>query len=392
VPFCSEICPYCDFAVAKASAARRERFPELLLAEMGLAAAGASPPAPRAEEPWRAADTVYLGGGTPSILSLPALAAILDGARELLGCHVQAWVFLEANPEDVTAESAAGWRHLGARTLSLGIQSFDAGELAFLGRRHSPQEGRRAVEVAREAGFHTVSLDLIYGLPGQGLAAWRRNLEEAVAIAPDHLSCYELTVHEGTPFGRRRARGLLPELPLGDRADLFAFTHAFLADAGYLGYEVSNFARDLEHRSRHNEKYWDHTPYLGLGPGAHSFDGRRRRWNERKLDPYRRRLLAGELPIAGEEVLSREQLALEALMLRLRTAEGIDLAHFRERYGVDLLAVNSALVERLAREGLLAVEAGRLAPSLSGLAVADALAASFDLEGTPSSDPGSIAD
>jgi oxygen-independent coproporphyrinogen-3 oxidase len=288
-------------------------------------------------------------------------------------------VYLEANPEDVTGESAAAWRSLGVSTLSLGVQSFDAAELALLGRRHTPADGRRAVELARQAGFPTVSIDLIYGLPGQEVAAWRRSLEQAVGLGPDHLSCYQLTVHEGTAFGRRRARGQLIELPGPAQAELFALTHSLLADAGYPAYEVSNFARGPEHRSRHNQKYWDHIPYLGLGPSAHSFDGRRRWWNERQLYPWQTRVLAGERPVAGQEQLSRGQLALEALMLGLRTADGLDLALFGERHQVDLLATNARLIERLMAEGLLLVEFGRLAPTLRGLAVADSLAASFEL-------------
>ena len=152
------------------------------------------------------------------------------------------------------------------RTLSLGVQSFDAGALAFLGRRHTPAEARRSVELARAAGFDTVSLDLIYGLPGQDAAAWRRDLEAAVALAPDHLSCYQLTVHDGTPFGKRRDRGELTELPEGPQAELFELTHGFLADAGYPAYEVSNFARAPEHRSRHNSSTGTTPPTSASAP------------------------------------------------------------------------------------------------------------------------------
>jgi oxygen-independent coproporphyrinogen-3 oxidase len=372
VPFCGKICPYCDFAVVTGGRGRRLAFVESLLAEVRLWAGG---------ELFGAFDTVYFGGGTPSALEPEDLARILGAVRGALPVAADAWTFLEANPEDVRPETLGAWRALGVRTLSLGVQSFRAGDLAFLGRRHTPAQARRSVELAREAGFDTVSADLIYGLPGQDAAAWREVLAEAVELQPDHLSCYQLTVHEGTPFGRRRDQGRLAELPEPAQAELFLLTHTFLEDAGYPGYEVSNFARAPAHRSRHNRKYWDHTPYLGLGPSAHSFAGRRRWWNERRLGTWQERIGRGERPVAGTEELAPAQLALEALMLGLRTRDGVDLARFRERYGVDLLARNAGLAGKLEEEGLLRLAEGRLEPTLAGLALADALPARFDVGG-----------
>ena len=200
-----------------------------------------------------------------------------------------------------------------------------------------------------------------------------------MALQPDHLSCYQLTIHEGTPFGFRLERGKMIELPEEAQGDLFLFTHSFLKDAGYPGYEVSNFARSPEHRSRHNQKYWHHVPYLGVGPSAHSFSGTRRWWNERTLKPYEARVGTGEKPIAGSEELTRADLSLEALMLGLRTVDGIDLVSFRDRYGVDLLKRNEPLVERLVGEGLLKQEGDVLVPTLAGLAVTDSLARAFEL-------------
>ncbi|HEX6864196.1 MAG TPA: radical SAM family heme chaperone HemW [Thermoanaerobaculia bacterium] len=360
IPFCSAICPYCDFAVLTGGPERRARFTDHLIREIGMWSSDLGP--------FQGMDTVYFGGGTPSALSSEQLGRIIES----LPVREDAWIFLEANPEDVTPESVLAWRDLGVRTLSLGIQSFDAEALAFLGRRHSPEQARRSVELAQEAGFHTVALDLIYGLPGQSVEAWRRTLETAVSLQPDHISCYQLTIHEGTPFGFRLERGKLAEAPEEAQAELFLLTHSFLRDAGWHGYEVSNFARSPEHQSRHNRKYWDHTPYLGVGPSAHSFDGRRRWWNERKVKPYESRIDLGERPIAGSEDLSDEDLALEAVMLGLRTVHGTDL-------GADLLERNAALIERLSRQGLLNVEGSRLVPTLEGLAIADSLARDFDV-------------
>jgi len=375
VPFCSAICPYCDFAVLTGGPRRRAEFVDSLAAEIAAWSAEA--------ERWRTIDTVYFGGGTPSALEPEQLASILAAARAALPVARDAWIALEANPEDVTAESVERWRDLGIAMLSLGIQSFDADTLRFLGRRHTPAQARQAVELALGAEFPVLSIDLIYGTGGTGDAAvaarWRSDLEQAVALGPQHLSCYQLTIHEGTPFGFRAARGELRELPEADQAEVFRFTHTFLAGQGYAAYEISNFARAPEHQSRHNRKYWDHTPYLGLGPSAHSFDGRRRWWNERKLRPWQDKLAAGERPVAGSEDLGRRELALEELMLSLRTAAGLDLEAFRRRHGSDLAATNARLIAGLAVRGLLAETGGRLVPSLEGLAVADSLARAFDL-------------
>ncbi|HNZ96110.1 MAG TPA: coproporphyrinogen III oxidase family protein, partial [Thermoanaerobaculia bacterium] len=259
--------------------------------------------------------------------------------------------------------------------------SFDEDDLAFLGRGHSPEQGADAARTALAAGFPWVSLDLIYGLPGQSEEAWQRNLETAAALGPHHLSCYQLTIHDGTPFGFRAARGELAEMPEPAQARLFSLTRKSLSRLGFPAYEVSNFARAPELRSRHNRKYWDHTPYLGLGLGAHSFAwdarGPRRWWNERKIRPWTAKVAAAQRPLAGEETLDIAALRLEALLLGLRTAEGIDLDRFRERYGLDLAAANEALLARLTAEDLAERAGSRLRLTPRGLAVADGLAARF---------------
>ena len=385
VPFCSAICPYCDFSVLKAGVAARRRFVEHLVAEVALAA-----PAWRDPRPF---DTVYFGGGTPSMLPAEDLERVLGACRSHLALATPLpWVFLEANPEDVTPDACAAWRDLGVRTLSLGVQSFSDEALGFLGRRHSARQARTAVETALEAGFDTVSVDLIFGLPGQSQEAWRRELATVAALEPGHVSCYQLTIHERTRFGVAAKRGQLSEMPEGEQAALFDITHRVFADAGYSAYEVSNFARGRDHESRHNRKYWDHTPYLGLGPSAHSFataqagaaPAGRRWWNELRTPRWENRVAAGERPVEAEELLGPKELATEAVMLGLRTTAGIDLGGFTARYGVDLLAANEALVSGLVAEGHLVLHAGAaggrwLAPTVTGLAVADGMAAAFDI-------------
>jgi oxygen-independent coproporphyrinogen-3 oxidase len=386
IPFCSAVCPYCDFSVLKAGVPARKRFVEHLAAEVPLAARAWSDPRPF--------DTVYFGGGTPSLLPPDDLERVLGACRSQLALATPApWTFLEANPEDVTPDACAAWRRVGVRTLSLGVQSFSDEALRFLGRRHGATQARAAVEAALAAGFDTVSVDLIFGLPGQTPEAWQRQLATAVALGPGHLSCYQLTIHPRTRFGVAATRRQLSELPEEEQAVLFELTHRFLADAGYSAYEASNFARGRDHESRHNRKYWDHTPYLGLGPSAHSLaaanagaavPAARRWWNELRTPRWESRVAAGERPVEGEESLGPKALATEEVMLGLRTTAGVDLDAFTARYGVDLLAANEALVERLVAEGHLVVRTDpdgdrSLAPTVSGLAVADGMATAFEL-------------
>jgi putative oxygen-independent coproporphyrinogen III oxidase len=373
LPFCARICPYCDFAVLTGAAAQRQRFVAQLIDEVRLVGTA------EVSGPWQGIDTIYLGGGTPSLLEPEQLAAILAATRQALPLGPTPWLTCEANPEDVTSERLTAWRELGVQTLSLGIQSFDDRTLAFLGRRHSGAQARSAAALALAEGVPIVSIDLIYGLPDDTRERWESDLAAAVALVPQHVSCYQLTVHEKTVFGVRAARGDLVELANAAQADLFVFTHHYLGDHGLPAYEVSNFARSPGEQSRHNRKYWQHVPYLGLGPSAHSFDGERRWWNERGAGSYGQRLARGERPIAGEETLSEEQLALESVMLGLRTTSGIGVADFNERFGIDLVAQNAAVLDELTGAGLLAPERDTLRLTITGLAIADAVAAELEL-------------
>lgn len=372
VPFCASVCPYCDFAVTIAGDRRREGYVDAVLREAGT---------------WGAAglrfETVYLGGGTPSALEAERLQRLVAGLREAVDIDPAVRWYLEVNPEDVSATSVRLWRDLGFGTVSLGLQALDDESLTFLGRRHGAADGLRAADALLSAGFDTVSFDLIYGFAGHEAATWRRTLEEVVSLGPDHLSCYQLTVESGTVFGKRQARGSVLTVGEERQAELFLLTHRALAAAGYPAYEVSNFARTPAHRSLHNSRYWDHTPYLGLGPSAHSFDGGRRWWNERRLRHYCREVLAGRSPVAGKEELSRSELALEAVMLGLRTAAGVDLPELRDRWGVDLLGDNEALLERWSEEGLVEIDGDRVRPTLAGMAVAEGLAGALIVEPGP---------
>jgi oxygen-independent coproporphyrinogen-3 oxidase len=368
VPFCTSVCPYCDFAVTIAGDDRRAAWEDGIVLEAQMYADGGL-----------RFDTVYFGGGTPSSLGPSRIHRILDGLRIHLAIEGGAAVFLEANPEDVTAGNARAWRDLGVNFVSLGVQSFDDTTLGFLGRAHTGDRAREAVEILLGSGFETVSIDLIYGFEGQTADGWRRELARATSLAVQHLSCYQLTIHGGTVFGRRSAHGEMVECAEETQAELFFLTHRWLADAGYQGYEVSNFASSPDHRSRHNSKYWKHLPYLGLGPSAHSFAGGRRWWNRRKLRLWQRAVNSGLAPVEDGEQPSLLQLAFETLMLGLRTSEGVDLERLRHRFGIDLLATNALTIDRLTESGHLHVVGRFLRPTLSGLALADTITRSLEI-------------
>lgn len=363
LPFCVTKCPYCDF-FSVTERASRHRLVEAVLHESDLRAGGLGP-----------FDTLYLGGGTPSCLELELLRGLIEGLSKRLYIEPtgKEWT-VELNPEDVTDELLRGLREMGFGRVSLGVQSFHDDELSFLGRRHRAAKARWAIEATRRAGFEELSLDLMYGLSSrQSAARWCGSLDQALAFEPEHLSCYLLTLAEGTPLAEQSCRGQL-ELP-GDEAsaDLFLLTSERLGEAGYEHYEVSNFAHGRGHRSRHNQRYWRHVPYLGLGPSAHSFDGARRWWNIASVEGYLDGLASGSLPTEGEEVLTEADLRLEALFLGLRTSDGVDLELVRTIPGWE------AVLEALAEEGLARIVEGRVAPTVRGLLMSDGLPLRFDL-------------
>ena len=382
VPFCSAICPYCDFAVARGGEADRERFVGALVEEIDRSGVGGR------ERGWIGEaeslgtvrfDTVYFGGGTPSALSLEQLGRIRRRLVTRFEIDPEAEWTVEVNPEDAAPESLAGWRELGFDRISLGLQALDDRALRFLGRRHDEAEARASVDRAREAGFRSVSVDLIYSLPGFDADWWLRTVDDAAALGPDHLSCYELTIHDGTPFGRRRDAGRLRETGEDERAANFVATHRRLGGLGYEGYEVSNFARTEVDRSRHNRKYWRHVPYLGLGPSAHSFDGRRRWWNVARWQHWSDAIEGRTSTVAEVERLTDRDLLLEAVMMGLRQRSGIDCAALESRFGIDPAAANGGRIGAWERAGWLRISGRRLQPTLEGMARADRLAAEWEL-------------
>jgi oxygen-independent coproporphyrinogen-3 oxidase len=352
VPFCLTRCGYCDFNAYAGLEHLRPPYVGALVREAELAA-----------EPWAGEEvrSVFLGGGTPTVLPVAALAAVLAAVREGHRLAPGAEVTVEANPDTVDADVLAALREAGVTRLSMGAQSFDPAVLASLERVHGPDAVRRAMAAAREAGFANVNLDLIYGAQGETLASWERTLREAIALGPEHVSAYALTVEPGTPLGRQVGLGLRPPPDPDLQADMFALACELLGAAGYRHYEVSNWARP-GFECRHNLGYWRREPYLGLGAGAHSYRGERRWWNVRPPEEYVRRVDAGELPIGGEEHLGPEEAHLEEVLLRLRILEGVPASW-----------AEPSAVEPLVEGGLLREADGALVPTERGMLVLNEL-------------------
>jgi oxygen-independent coproporphyrinogen-3 oxidase len=319
-------------------------------------------------------DTVYLGGGTPSILPPNQIERILNAVRMNFNLLENTEITMEANPGDLDLAYLASLRNLGVNRLNIGVQSFNDEVLKFLGRRHSVGQALSAIEDARKAGFSNLGLDLIYGVPEQQVTSWLETLNQAISLLPEHLSCYQLTVEPHTPLGKRYNQREF-SFPSEDlQYEFFMMTSEILEDAGYVHYEVSNFAKGMAFASRHNQKYWDHTPYLGLGPAAHSFLNNQRWWNHRSVDRYLSAIKNGAKPIEGTEILSLEQLQLEAFYLGLRTKKGICIQEFSEKYSLDMLTEKEKAFAELQREGLVILENGFVYPTRNGLALSDSLA------------------
>ncbi len=318
-------------------------------------------------------DTVYIGGGTPSLLSPQQLERILASIRENFNLLSNTEVTMEINPADLNRSYLESIREAGINRINIGVQSFDQDLLAFLGRRHSVKQAISAIEASRKAGFHNIGFDLIYGLPEHTTDSWLDILKRAVVFAPEHLSCYQLTLEAHTPLGKRYQAGEF-SIPGEDlQYEFFMKTSQFLEESGYIHYEVSNFAKGTEYTSRHNQKYWNHSPYLGLGPSAHSFQDNRRWWNHRSIDQYVTAINAGNSPVEETELLTMEQLRLEALYFGLRTRKGVNLEDFRSRYQYDFLVEKKETLSKLQEEGFLSLQDGHLSPTPTGLAVADSL-------------------
>ena len=338
IPFCRSKCAYCDFYSMAGRENRMDDYQKALLAHL-------KETAPLAAS-YRV-DTVYFGGGTPSYYGEKRLRELLSCIKKHYNVEPDAEITMEANPDSISFFPALKLRRAGFNRISLGMQSACPGELASINRVHSAAQTDEAVAACKKAGFKNLSLDLIYGLPGQTEESWKQSVEHALSLIPQHLSCYGLKVEEGTPLAKRVEEGeILPDDDM--QADLYLWTVGRLERAGYPQYEISNFAKP-GFESRHNLRYWLTRPYIGFGPGAHSDFGDRRYCFLRDLDGYIDGVLGGGAIIDSEELIPHKERGGEYLMLRLRTVRGVEEWEYRREFRLDFAPIEARLQEFAAR-------------------------------------------
>lgn len=363
LPFCPYVCPYCDFAKWPYARRSADRYLAALHAEIAAA------PAVRAT-------TIFFGGGTPNTYPPAVIADLIGVLRDRFGVAPGSELSIEINPDLGLCEDLSALRAAGVNRLSIGVQSFDPGELRTLGRRHSPGDVATVVAWARAAGFANLSLDLMFGVPGQTEASWRASIERALSLGIDHLSTYGLTIEDGTPYARWREREPGAFFDDDREATLYAIAIERAAAAGFEHYEISNFARS-GYRCTHNENYWRNGSYLGLGVGAASYLDGVRSTHTRDLETYCAAALAGsEIPGECEKLLGDERTG-EATMLALRTLEGVDTREFRRRYDVDFHQQYRIVIADLTAAGMLRIDGERVQLTERGRFLANDVCGAF---------------
>ncbi|MGH9942181.1 MAG: radical SAM family heme chaperone HemW [Pyrinomonadaceae bacterium] len=367
IPFCRSRCSYCDFATGMYDATLAERYVGAVAREVGEFAR------PVAND----VDTIYFGGGTPSLLKPAQIARLLRAVQARFRVAPDAEVTMEMNPGTVTSELARDFRAAGVNRASFGLQTFDDQALKRLGRTHTADDARRTLAHLRAAGFDNLSFDLIAGLPGQTLADWSHNLDEALALGPEHLSLYLLEVHEGTPLAGQLERGMWPRPDPDTAAEMYELLVARTGAAGYEQYEISNFCLAGQ-ESRHNLKYWTGAPYYGFGCSAHSYDGHRTRWsNERDAARYTELSEARGSALAETIELDDHAAGAEALFLGLRLTGGVDLARHQTRFGTDVRAAYAGDLARFADAGLIEFAGNQLRLTPAGLLLSNEVFTAF---------------
>jgi len=367
IPFCRSRCSYCDFATGIYERPLAERYVKALVKEI---------------EAWdevspRPVDTIYFGGGTPSLLSPAQVGAILETVQSRFDVESGAEVTMEMNPGTVTPESVAEFRRLGINRASFGAQTFDDRELARLGRSHTTEDTTNTFQLLRDAGFDNVSFDLIAGLPGQTVSGWQYNLDRALALRPEHLSFYLLEVHEGTPLAEHIRKGIQPHPDDELAAEMYELMLERANASGYEHYEISNLCLP-GYESRHNTKYWIGAPYYGFGCSAHSFDGKDRRWsNERDVARYVELIEQQENPIVEQVKLTPDEVRAEAVFLGMRMMRGVSVKQYQRMFGVDLRTEHRTDLERFRDAGLIEFDGDLLRLTSSGALLSNEVFSAF---------------
>ena len=368
IPFCHTRCHYCDFNTYAGILPLREPYVRALLTEIALAGKLAQLP----DGQPRRSRTIFFGGGTPSLLSVKQITRLLAACRRHFAVDAEAEITLEANPGTLSAEQLVGLHDAGINRLSMGAQSFDAELLKTLGRIHTPEEITQAVQYARAAGFTSINIDFMFGLPGQTMRQWQDTLDRALKLHPEHLSLYSLIIEEGTPFYTWVDEGRITP---GDEdlcADMYEYADERLQQAGYENYEISNWSLP-GHQSRHNLTYWQNLPYLGMGAGAYSSFAGRRFSDIREPLEYIRQLREGRWPEAESETVGHEQAMSETAFLALRTAQGLHLPTFEQRFGQPFTQFVGDRLRLVDEAGLLEYESEWLRLSKRGRLLGNAV-------------------
>jgi len=327
-------------------------------------------------------DTLYFGGGTPSVLKPENIGRIIENAYELFNISTDTEITIEVNPGTVTTEKLKGYQGVGINRINIGVQSFNDEFLDFLGRIHSTNDANRTIKWARKAGFDNIGIDLIYGIPGQTKKMWLSDLQRAIEFDPEHLSCYMLTYEKGTPLDRVRRQGRFKPVADSLLSELFETTIKYLTAHGYVQYEISNFAKNASKISGHNMKYWSFSPYMGFGPSAHSFIEHRRYWNCRSVKKYIENIKEGRVAIEEKEILSKEQRMMEMVYLGLRKTEGIDIDAIDENLGINFRQIFTEKIKQLEEDGyILPIQPkNHCALSRKGMLFLDSIAPMFMID------------
>jgi len=361
IPFCVKKCPYCDF-YSITDTSLKKRFISAVISEMDMIC----------NLPFKV-DTLYIGGGTPSVLKTEFITRIIETAYSLYKLLPDSEITIEVNPGTVKPKKLKKYKGAGVNRISIGVQSFQERNLNFLGRIHTVEDADLAIQWARDSGFENIGMDLIYGIPGQTRKSWLYDLEQAISYEPEHLSCYMLTYESGTPKKKDLEKGSFK--PMGGKTvgELFTATTEFLAGKGYAQYEISNFARGKNLRSLHNQKYWSFAPYIGFGPSAHSFIEPKRCWNKASVTAYIKDLEKGRPPIKGQEVLSRKQMMTESIFLGLRKANGIDVSEFNSRFDENFFKIFGKQIDDFEKKGLILTNQTSCVLTLKGMLFLDSI-------------------
>jgi oxygen-independent coproporphyrinogen-3 oxidase len=368
IPFCFHKCHYCDFySITRQSAERMGRFVDLILAEAGNWTD---------RPPLIGPNTVFFGGGTPSLLPQEEMRRLIRGLRKIFDCSsVGEWT-IECNPATVSADYLKMLRENGVDRLSFGAQSFDRRELATLERHHDPEDVARSIGLARAAGFERLNVDLIYAIPGQDLSSWSRSLEAAIALGTDHLSCYGLTYEHNTPMAVKKRLGAIRAVDDEIELQMLHYTRKRLGEAGFHAYEISNYAK-LAQECRHNLLYWNGGSYLGFGPAAASHIAGHRWRNRPHLGEWESSIAENQLPAIDVEHLGPAQRAAELIMLQLRLARGVDMKAVEKLSGVSPLHEHANTLQRLANLKLINLSDDHFHLTEAGINIADSISAEF---------------